>query len=153
MDILIAVTMSFLVRNFSLLISQTVDWPLTCLFSQLRRRRDNEPRYSRHILPRIVRLTIETNTLTGTNLSNYSLFHILSHFLFSYRSDRFFRALYWFPCKRNKYAYYFTITIQTNRYVLFQNDIYYACPYVFSSRHSTFHFTEEDDRTGVIGKL
>ncbi|KAN0107048.1 hypothetical protein V8E52_010556 [Russula decolorans] len=43
-DILIAVTMTFL----------------------LRQRCDNENGYSRYVLPRIVRLTIETNTLTAT---------------------------------------------------------------------------------------
>ncbi|KAF8489813.1 hypothetical protein F5888DRAFT_1638428 [Russula emetica] len=43
-DILIAVTMTFL----------------------LRRRRDNENRCSRDVLPRIARLTVETNTLTAT---------------------------------------------------------------------------------------
>jgi hypothetical protein len=46
-----------------------------------------------------------------------------------------------------------TILVPTKHPILFQNDIYYACPYVFSSRHHTFHFIEENDRTGVIRKL
>lgn len=45
------------------------------------------------------------------------------------------------------------ITILTNHSIIFQSDIYYACPYVFSSRHRTFHLTEENDRTAAIGKL
>jgi len=37
---------------------------------QLKPRRGNENRFSSHVLPRIVRLTIETNTLTGVCPSN-----------------------------------------------------------------------------------
>ena len=72
MDILIAVTMTFLVRSFALPISQNVDWPSTGHISQLRLGRGNENRCSRYVLPRIVRLTIETNTITGTLPSSHS---------------------------------------------------------------------------------
>ena len=76
----------------------------------------------------------------------------MSYFLLSYRSDRLFRALHRISCKRNQ-IYLLLLLILTNDSVLFQNDIYYTCSYVFSSRHRTFHFTEEDNRTVVIGKL
>ena len=40
----------------------------------------NEGRFSSYVLPRVVRLTVETNVLTGTCLLNNSL-RLSSHFL------------------------------------------------------------------------
>jgi hypothetical protein len=40
-------------------------WPSTGYISQLRQGSHNENRCSSYVLPRIVRLTIETNTITG----------------------------------------------------------------------------------------
>ena len=60
--------MTFLVRSFALPISPNVDMAVDGYISQLRQGSDNENRCSRYVLPRIVRLTIETNTITGTLL-------------------------------------------------------------------------------------
>jgi len=51
--------------------------------SKLRQTRGNEGRYSSYVLPRIVRLTIETNTLTGRYTSTCSSLPFGFTFLFS----------------------------------------------------------------------
>lgn len=62
MDVLIAIAMTLLVRDYSPIFRVYVD---ENRFPQLRRMRGNEGRFSNYVLPRVVRLIIETNTLTG----------------------------------------------------------------------------------------
>ncbi len=65
---------------------------------QLRVQRGNENRFSNYVPPRVVRLTIETNTLTGACLSGGSLTTDFEPYIrLSYRGYRFFRALHWLP--------------------------------------------------------
>ena len=95
--------MTILVRNFVLPVSQTVDWPF---ISQLRQGRDNENGYSRYVLPRIARLTIETNTFTGTFIEPLPISFRLTFFSATVAIVSF--ALYiGYPVSEIKYTYYY----------------------------------------------
>ena len=67
--------------------------------------RDCGGRYSSYVFPRVVRLTIETNTLTGICLST-NLAVAFSDFLLSRRDHHCFRSLCLFPCKLEEHLAY-----------------------------------------------